>query len=174
MPDPTYKDETLRQRFLGGMGLIACTVSIVTTDGTAGRYGTTVSAMASVSADGEWPTLLVCIHHQSNTASAILQNGAFCVNVLRGDHASISDNFAGRRPAPEGDKFACADWVLGSTGAPALVGGLVIFHCRLRSGERVGTHHVFIGEVREVETAPEGAPLIYASRAYGTPMPIAT
>ena len=50
----------LRQRFLTGMSNAACTVSVVTTDGPAGRFGVTVSAMASVSADTPKPTLLVC------------------------------------------------------------------------------------------------------------------
>ena len=41
----------LRQRFLAGMSQAACTVNVVTTDGPAGRFGLTISAMASVSAD---------------------------------------------------------------------------------------------------------------------------
>ena len=44
-------DQTLRQRFLDGMSQAAATVNVVTTDGPAGRYGVTVSAMSSVSAE---------------------------------------------------------------------------------------------------------------------------
>ena len=36
----------LRQRFLAGMSQAACTVNVVTTDGPAGRFGLTISAMA--------------------------------------------------------------------------------------------------------------------------------
>ena len=41
----------LRQDFLDGMSFVAATVNVVATDGPAGRVGTTVSAMSSVSAD---------------------------------------------------------------------------------------------------------------------------
>ncbi len=158
----------LRKDFLAAMSQAACTVSVVTTDGPAGRAGVTISAMTSVSADTPQPTLLVCVHHRCRAAEAILGNGAFCVNVLRDDQSTISDHFAGRVPAPGGDRFACADWTAEKTGAPRVVDPLVAFDCRLLSGERVGTHHVFIGAVEDVFIAPGGAPLIYANRAYGS------
>src|SRR3979490_2549211 len=98
-PQPTPAERALRQQFLHGMSHAACTVNVVTTDGVAGRHGVTVSAMVSVSADTPQPTLLVCIHGRSAVAAAVLENGVFCVNVLRDDQAHISDNFAGRSGA---------------------------------------------------------------------------
>lgn len=160
-------DPELRQRFLEGMSHTACTVNVVTTDGPAGRAGVTVSAMSSVSADTPKPSLLVCVHHMSAAASAIVENGVFCVNVLRDDQSYISDTFAGRRETPDGDKFSCADWAEQATGAPRVVDPLVAFDCRIASAERVGTHHVFVGEVQEIFTADRGSPLIFANRAYG-------
>jgi flavin reductase (DIM6/NTAB) family NADH-FMN oxidoreductase RutF len=162
----------LRDRFVEGMAHAACSVSVVTTDGPAGRYGVTVSAMSSVSADGEKPTLLVCIHHRCAAAGAILGNGVFCVNLLRDDQSGISECFAGRRRPPEGDRFACADWTVGRNGVPRVADALVAFDCRLRSGVRVGTHHVLIGEVVDLSIGGRGAPLIYARRSYGTPTPL--
>ncbi|MGI9305790.1 MAG: hypothetical protein ACR2P5_00635 [Gammaproteobacteria bacterium] len=47
------------------MELSASAVNVVATDG---RGGVTVSAMTSVSAAGDLPTLLVCIHHLSAAA----------------------------------------------------------------------------------------------------------
>src|SRR6202789_4634791 len=88
---PTPGERALRQQFLHGMSHAACTVNVVTTDGVAGRHGGTVSRMVSVSADTPQPTLLVCIHHLSPVAEALLKNGVFCVNVLRDDQAHISD-----------------------------------------------------------------------------------
>ena len=61
----------LRDRFLQGMSCAAATVNVVTTDGPGGRAGVTVSAMSSVSADGDAPTLLVCVHEKSPTARTI-------------------------------------------------------------------------------------------------------
>lgn len=165
-----YSD--LRSRFLGGMSHAACTVNVVSTDGPAGRAGVTVSAMASVSADTERPTLLVCIHHRSAAAAAIIGNGVLCVNVLRDDQAYISDAFAGRFKEELGDKFHCTDWIACASGAPRIADPLVAFDCSVVSGERVGTHHIFLCEVLEVHLSKAGSPLIYANRAYGSPVRI--
>ena len=158
----------LRDRFISGMAQAACTVSVVTTDGPAGRHGVTVSAMSSVAADGDKPTLLVCIHHCSPAARAIIDNGVFCVNVLRDDQSYVSECFAGRHKTVDGDKFACATWTTQRTGAPRIVDPLVAFDCRLRSSNQIATHHVFIGQVEELFVDQPGSPLIYANRAYGT------
>ncbi len=160
-------DPVLRQQFLGGMSNAACTVNVVTTDGVAGRAGVTVSAMSSVSADTAKPTLLVCVHHRSQAAEAIRENGVFCVNVLRDDQSYISDIFAGRFRGEFDDKFDCAEWSVQTTGAPRVVDPLVAFDCRLVHHDRVGTHYVFYGQVEDIFVAESGSPLIYANRAYG-------
>jgi flavin reductase (DIM6/NTAB) family NADH-FMN oxidoreductase RutF len=159
----------LRQLFLEGMSHAAATVNIVTTDGPAGRYGVTVSAMSSVSADSAKPSLLVCVHHQSRACEAIQRNGVFCVNVLRDDQSEISDAFAGRIKTADGDKFSCGTWTREVTGAPRIVDPLVAFDCRLEQNLRYGTHRIFIGEVEHIFVEKGGSPLIYANRAYGRP-----
>jgi flavin reductase len=156
----------IRSQFLDGMSRAAFCVSVVTTDGPAGCSGVTISAMSSVSADGTSPTILVCIHHQSRTAAAIIENGTFCVNVLREDHSEIADRFGGRVQLEDGDKFAVGRWATGSSRAPRLADAVAAFDCRVASAERVGTHHIFVGEVQSVTTG-SGAALIYADRAYG-------
>jgi flavin reductase (DIM6/NTAB) family NADH-FMN oxidoreductase RutF/DNA-binding transcriptional LysR family regulator len=166
---PTAADRALRQQFLHGMSFAASTVNVVTTDGVAGRHGVTVSAMVSVSADTPQPTLLVCIHHLSPVVAAVLENGVFCVNVLRDDQAHISDNFAGRSGAHGTAKFDCATWTTQLTGAPRVVDALVAFDCRVTASERVGSHFVVFGSVQDIFASGVGAPLIYANRAYGVP-----
>ena len=163
-PEPSL---ILRQQFLTGMAHAASAVSIVTTDGTAGRAGVTVSAMTSVSADMEKPTLLVCIHHLSPAASRILENGAFCVNILRADQSYVSDTFAGRLKPGSGDKFDCAEWTTIMTGCPRILDPLAAFDCTVIRNDRVGTHHIFVGEVEGVFTETAGSPLIYSHRTYG-------
>jgi flavin reductase (DIM6/NTAB) family NADH-FMN oxidoreductase RutF len=158
----------LKQRFLAGMSRAAATVNIVTTDGPAGRYGVTVSAMSSVSADTDKPTLLVCVNETSTSSRPILENGVFCVNVLRDDQASVSDFFAGRFKTADGDKFSCATWRGMATGAPRLVDPLVAFDCRIVKTDKVGTHHILYGAVEDVYVHEAGSALIYANRAYGT------
>lgn len=157
----------LRERFLAGMASAACTVNVVTTDGPAGRFGLTVSAMSSVSADTARPTLLVCLHHASTAARAIIANGVFCVNVLREDQAFISDCFAGRFRTPDGDKFSCTRWARQPSGVPRVENALVAFDCVLAGETRVGTHHVVFGEVADLVFGEAGSPLVYANRSYG-------
>jgi len=166
----TDSQTDLRARFLEAMSRAASTVSVVTTDGPAGREGVTVSAMTSVSADGPAPTMLVCIHHESRAAPAILGNGRFCINFLREDQSRIADSFSRRVPAPGGARFAAAEVVAMPGGAPRLSHPLAAFDCRVISAERVGTHHVFIGEVGEVFVGA-GRPLLYGNREYQRPLP---
>jgi flavin reductase (DIM6/NTAB) family NADH-FMN oxidoreductase RutF/DNA-binding transcriptional LysR family regulator len=162
-------DPVLRQRFLSGMSHAACTVNVVTTNGSAGRHGVTVSAMVSVSADTPQPTLLVCIHHKSVVAEAVLANGVFCVSVLKDNQAHISEHFAGRRGVHGEAKFDCTEWATQVTGAPRVAEALVAFDCRVTASDRVGSHFVVFGSVQDIYVAEAGAPLIYANRAYGVP-----
>ncbi len=158
-------DTPLRQDFVHAMSRAAATVSVVTTDGEAGRAGVTVSAMTSVSADGEAPTILICVNMGASAADPILGNGRFAVNVLRADQQDLADTFAGRLDAPQGDRFAVGDWSTLTTGAPILE-ALASFDCDVQSAELVGTHHVIIGSVRAVRVSEEGSPLIYGMRSY--------
>jgi len=160
----------MRELFLKGMSQLASPVSVVTTDGPAGRAGVTVSAVCSVSADP--PSLLVCIHHQSPACAAIERNRRFCVNALRDDQAHLSEVFAGRVEAPGGDKFGCAKWQSTSGGVPVLTDSLVAFECRLSATLLEGTHRIFVAEVLGVGPT-DGRPLVHANRCYAAPAPLA-
>lgn len=157
---------THRASFLEGMSRAAASVSVVTTDGPAGRDGVTVSSMTSVSADP--PSILICIHHESPSAAMIRDNAVFCVNLLRDAQAELSNVFASLVEPPSGDKFAAGTWAAAPSGAPRLVDGLVSFDCRMTDCHRSGSHFVIIGEVLET-AVDDGKPLIYGSRSYGIP-----
>ncbi|MFP6742870.1 MAG: flavin reductase family protein [Alphaproteobacteria bacterium] len=166
----------LKDKFIEGMSRSASTVSVVTSDGPAGRAGVTVSTLCSVSA--EPPQLLVCVHHKSSACDIIRENGRFCVNVLRDEQTDVSDTFAGRLEAPGGDKFACADWSDLATGSPALDGALVAYDCHLAYYVRCGSHIIFIGDVVDVAIAEDCEDdncraLVYANRAYAAAEPLA-
>ncbi len=156
----------MRDKFLEGMSKAATSVTVVTTDGVAGKAGVTVSAMCSVSADP--PALLICVHHLSAAAEIIEKNGVFCVNLLSAEQSGISDTFAGRMKTADGDKFSCADWALNATGTPRLEGALAAFDCRVADVRRFGSHVIFTGEVSGI-AQEDGLPLIYGQRSYGAP-----
>ena len=155
--------DDLRDAFLHAMSRCAATVSVVTTDGPAGRAGMTVSAMTSVSADGDAPTMLICVNRGARAADPILRNGCFAINVLEAEQQAVADSFAGRTDAA--DRFADVAWSVAETGAPIL-DGLAGFDCTVQSADLVGTHHVVIGAVRAVRVAESGNPLIYGMRSY--------
>lgn len=159
-----------RDTFLEGMSRAASTVSIITTDGPAGKAGVTVSAMSSVSADSERPSLLVCVNKSSRSADMIRANGRFCVNVLRDSQAWISDGFAGRTQAE--DKFTIGTWHATTLGSWELENALVTFDCELKSELLYGTHYIFIGEVEVAKVADSGPALVYSNRSYGSSVPL--
>ena len=156
---------SIRAEFLDAMSGVMSTVAIVTTDGASGPAGATISAMTSVSADGDAPTMLICLHNQTSAASAILENGYFCINVLNHDQSEIADVFAGRVTPPDGNKFNSARFEPAGSNCPKLGTSRASFDCKLKSSERVGTHFVIIGEVLSVGIG-SGTPLLYGDRRY--------
>lgn len=154
----------LRTAFIEAMSRTATGVTIVTTEGPAGRFGQTVSAMCSVSADP--PSLLVCIKTTSVIVNAIRQHRALGVNVLRADQRRVADTFAGRSNWGTPYDFGIARWNTLETGSPLLIGAVGRFDCRLSTVLEVGSHSVLFGDVVSAESA-SGTPLLYARRSYG-------
>jgi flavin reductase len=154
----------LRTDFIEAMSRAVTGVTVVTTDGSAGRMGQTVSAMCSVSADP--PSLLVCIKTSSIIVNAIREHRAFGVNVLRADQRAVADTFAGRATWGAPYDFDLARWDTLETGSPMLISAVGRFDCRLDTVLEVGSHSVMFGDVVAADSAP-GTPLLYARRTYG-------
>ena len=92
-----------RTAFISAMRGVGASVTVVTTNGKAGRRGATVSAFCSVSADP--PTILVCLNGSSGIADAVAENRLFNVNILRADQELIAQRFAGRNDGHVTDRF---------------------------------------------------------------------
>jgi flavin reductase (DIM6/NTAB) family NADH-FMN oxidoreductase RutF/DNA-binding transcriptional LysR family regulator len=165
-------DADLRNLFLESMSRVASAVTVVTTDGEAGRFGVTVSSMTSVSADTKRPSLLVSIHHLSPAGEAIRKNRRFCVNVLSGAQSHVSDLFSGRLKHITGDRFDEIAWRPGATGSPMIEGSIVSLDCELETAVLWGTHFILIGEARQIELSRQRSPLVYANRGYRRAVPI--
>ncbi len=153
-----------REKFISAMRGVASSVTVVTTDGEAGRFGATVSAFSSVSADP--PTVLVCLFAESRIAKAVTANGRFCVNVLPENEPWIADRFAGRHDERVVDRF---DGVACDGDAPVIVGATG-FACDLQQSIRSGSHLILIGHVRDVVDA-EAPPLTYRAGSYHRVVP---
>jgi flavin reductase len=154
----------LQDQFEAAMRRVASSVSVVTTDGDAGRFGVTVSAMTSVSARP--PMLLVCVPRDRPAASALLANGAFAVNVLAADQVEIAASFSGEPLQGRAYDFRPGQWREAPQAAPILIGAAASFACTLLEAHEGGSHSIFIGAVADA-TVGAGEPLLYGNRLYG-------
>jgi flavin reductase len=94
------------QVFRDGMARLGAAVSIVTSDGPAGRVGFTATAVCSVS--DKPPTLIVCINRLGSAYHPVVENRVLAVNVLAADQRALSELFGGKMPMDE--RFARDDW----------------------------------------------------------------
>ena len=156
-----------RSDFRSAMGLAVTGVNIVTTDGPKGRYGLTVSAVSSVSA--EPPMLLVCVNQKNVACSAIAANGSFAVNVLATDQQSAAETFSGSEAHGDAYTFNNEDWTTAVTKSPVLKRAVATFDCKIEAIMPAATHTIFVGRVQATRAHP-GTPLLYTRRSYGRPL----
>ncbi|WP_279482470.1 flavin reductase [Aureimonas sp. SK2] len=163
--DPLVPNEGAdRLAFRDAMARLGAAVSIVTTDGPAGRAGFAATAVCSVTDDP--PTLLVCLNRGSSAHPAVRRNGRICVNVLAGEQAGIARVFGGRTPMAE--RFAAGTWGGGGFGLPELDGALASIGCEVQTVTQAGTHDVLFCRVVSIRSRGDGDALIYLDRAYRT------
>lgn len=153
--------------FRSAMSQAVTGVNIVTTDGPSGRFGLTVSAVSSVSA--EPPMLLVCVNQKSVACRAIEENGAFAINALGAGQQPLAETFSGSDAHGNAYAFSDNDWATEVTESPVLNRAIAAFDCRIEECVPVGTHKIFIGRVLAARECP-GTPLLYTSRNYGRPV----
>jgi flavin reductase (DIM6/NTAB) family NADH-FMN oxidoreductase RutF len=165
MSADTKTSETAERRRLDSnefrdiIGRFASGVTVITVDHADQSYGTTASAVCSLSL--EPPMLLVCLNKASSTGQAIAAARHFAVNILGEGQADAAMRFAGK-----GDKFAGQRVVRGVAGQPLLGDALANLECRVVEEVTGGTHTVFLGEV-EYATGRHGAPLAYFRGQFG-------
>lgn len=159
-----------RTEFRNAMARVCAPVTIVTTNGPAGRGGFTATAMCSVTDDP--PSLLVCMNAGSAQCGTFLSNGRFCVNVLGREHQDLAHHFAGREPDMAA-RYAAAGWHEQPSGNAMLEGAIVAFDCTLTAQHKVGTHHVLIGRVEGLRQRTDGEALLYFDRTFvNLPSPV--
>lgn len=152
-----------------GMRRLAGAVSIVTASHAEHRFGMTATAVCSVSADP--PALLACVNGSAATHAAILQSGAFCVNVLRSEDAALANTFSGSQTGEA--RFRSGEWLRLATGAPALASALASLDCRVVKTLEHGTHTIFLGEVQSLVVGRRGKGLMYGAGQYALLAPLA-
>lgn len=156
--------------FRGALANLTTAVSIVTTDGPAGRAGLTCSAVFPISDDPA--TVAVCVHRKGAANAAIFENRVLCVSCLRREQRDLSQLFAGAGSVPMRERFSGHEWHPLHTGAPGNRDALVSIDCEVVEKLDVGTHSLFIARVVSIVQGDRAEPLVYFRRTYATAHPI--
>jgi flavin reductase (DIM6/NTAB) family NADH-FMN oxidoreductase RutF len=127
------------------LGRFATGVTVITTLDRSGHpTGTTATAIASLSL--EPPLVLVCLGRGSATREAILDYGAFAINVLSDEQEELSANFARSAGDASWDDCVHDHW---ESGCPRLAGTLASVDCCVEQAIDGGDHEILIGRVRD-------------------------
>lgn len=148
--------------FRAAMARLASAVTLVTTDGPAGRRGLAATAVTSITDSP--PNLLVCVNKSARSNAMIKQNGVFSVNVLSHDQEDLVGAFSG--PSDKDPFGATALWAALETGAPILKDALASLDCTLDQIINIGTHSLFVGHVVAVRIGSAKQGLVYFDRAF--------
>lgn len=140
---------------------VAATVTVVTTNGAAGKHGATVSAFTSVSADP--PTVMVCLRRDSRIAQAVAENGCFAVCVLPRDGVETALRFAGSDDLQVADRF---EQVPHSDWAAPHIEDCTSFSCDVDQAVPSASHIAFFGRVTWAGT-DAAPPLVYFDGKFG-------
>jgi flavin reductase (DIM6/NTAB) family NADH-FMN oxidoreductase RutF len=148
------------EEFRDVIGRFASGVTVVTAVAGGTRYGSTASAVSSLSL--EPPMLLICLNRSSRTGAAIVDAGYFGVSILGEDQPDLAERFAQR----DVDKFAGVHLIEGAAGQPLIADALATLECRIADVAAGGTHTVYLAEVLGAR-AGTGAPLAYFRGRFG-------
>ena len=155
-------DAVETDQFRSAMSRLASAVTLVTTDGPAGRRGLAATAVTSIT-DAP-PNLLVCVNKSARSNATIKQNGAFAVNVLSEQQEGLIGAFSGRT---DGDPFCEPElWSCLETSAPILVDTIASLDCTLDQIINIGTHSLFVGQVVAVRIGAADRGLVHFDRAF--------
>ncbi|MCF7521514.1 4-hydroxyphenylacetate 3-monooxygenase, reductase component [Neisseria sp. ZJ106] len=156
---------TLKQPFRDAMASCAACVHVITTDGEAGRYGITMTAVTAVT--DEPPTVMLCINKEAQIIPILQQNQNLCINTLADHQEDIARHFAGMTDLSPEERFEYHIWHRGSSGQLEVEGSLAHLHGSIVSQQEMGTHIVFFVELHEIKTAAAESPaLLYFRRSF--------
>ena len=151
--------------FRAAMRRVIAGVTVITTRHDDTPWGMTVSAFTPVCMDP--PTLLICVNNRTITATDIIRDKRFGVNLLsqsqlhlsqlcsrQGEHKFLDDYVVARDALP--DRVAM----------PVLRDSIVSFDCEATDILPVGTHLVVIATIGSVLAPKPLPPLLYGEGRY--------
>ncbi|MFZ0091100.1 MAG: flavin reductase [Solirubrobacteraceae bacterium] len=147
-------------QFRDVIGHFATGVTVITAVDGEEQYGTTASAISSLSL--EPPMLLICMNRQSSTGAAVGRVRRFAVNILNEHQDDLARRFATKAER----KFDGVPLLAGRYGEPLLADALAHVECHVVEEVFGGSHTVFLAEVHRA-SASAGTPLAYYRGEFG-------
>lgn len=139
-------------------------ISVITVGRGRDVSGMTVTSVSSLSVDP--PSLIVGINRSSSSWPLLKQYGFFGVNILNADQLDIAERFAGKDGSKGADRFTGAEWIVGASGVPLLVGALASLDCEVEDIVERHSHAIVIGRPRDMRLSSRTAALAYWQGQY--------
>lgn len=147
------------RRFRDACARFGTGVTVVTTHCDGDDHGMTANAFMSISLSP--PLIAISIAATARILPKIRKTGSFAVSVLSEGMEDIAWHFAGK-PRPQGQ-----DCLRGDVRPAAVAGAAASFVAEVTSEIVAGDHVVFIGEVRQLASEPDGRPLLFFGGRFG-------
>jgi flavin reductase (DIM6/NTAB) family NADH-FMN oxidoreductase RutF len=137
---------------------------VVAVDAEGRRLGLTVASLVPLCLD---PPLIGFSVPSDSTLPELLPDAGGCaISILAGGQAWLADYFAeGARPIAMWHGLAAEP---GAAGAPLFVGALGWLECSLLDSVELGSHTLFVCDVRSIEAGTEAPALVRVRGAYGS------
>ena len=78
----------------------------------------------------------------------------------------MARHFAGMTGVTMEERFALSGWQQGALGQPVLKGSLACLEGEISQVQTIGTHLVYLVEIRNITLSPQGHGLIYFKRRF--------
>lgn len=155
-----------QQAFRQAMASCAAGVHVITTDGTAGRFGITMTAVAPIT--DEPPTVMLCVNRQARIYPILLANGKLCINTLSAQQQDVAEHFAGITKLTPEERFEQHIWHRGREGQLQVEGALAHLHGDIIRHHEIGTHGIIYAAINEINTHSHSndAALVYFRRNF--------
>ncbi|MFK0310123.1 flavin reductase family protein [Pseudomonas sp. NPDC090233] len=149
-------------RFREALGHYASGITVITSQVDGEPIGFTCQSFYSVSMSP--PLVSFSVMASSASYPKIRQAGRFAVNILSGEQAGISNQFARRGT----DKWHNIAWQTSPLGNPIIGGSLHWLDCEIRAEHVAGDHLIVVGEVKALNLQDTVAtrPLLYFKGQY--------
>ncbi|WP_099074327.1 4-hydroxyphenylacetate 3-monooxygenase, reductase component [Proteus alimentorum] len=150
--------------FRDAMASLGAAVNIVATNGDAGCCGLTATAVCSVTDNP--PTVMVCINSKSQMNAIFQENGKLSINILNHEQEEMACHFAGMTGLAMADRFSQPGWQNGQLQQPVLINALACLEGDIYDVRQVGTHFVYMTEIKNISVREDGDGLIYFKRRF--------